>query len=61
MHFMNPDQCHVTITKFVCVCVCVCVGWYMHIAIFIGNMPATERGWVIIKLASDELSEVNDQ
>ena len=24
-------------------------------------MPATERGWVIIKLASDELSEVNDQ
>ena len=46
----------------VCVCVCVCVhvcmcvfvGSCLATKVFIGNLPATGRGWVIIKQASDE-------
>ena len=36
---------------FVCVCVCVCmfVGSCLATKVFIGNLPATGRGWVIIK------------
>ena len=35
-------------------CVCVFVGSYLATKVFIGNLPATGRGWVIIKLANDE-------
>ena len=32
-----------------CVCVCVCVGSYLSTEAFIGNLPATGRGWIIVK------------
>ena len=34
-----------------CVCVCVCVGSSLDTKVY---LPATGRGWVIIKEASDE-------
>ena len=37
-----------------CVHACTFVGSYLAIKVFIGNLPATGRGWVIIKLANDE-------
>ena len=33
----------------VCVCMCVFVGSCLAIKVFIGNLPAMGRGWVIIK------------
>ena len=41
---------------YVCVCmhVCVFVGSCLATKLFIGNLPATGRGWVIIKLVNDE-------
>ena len=38
----------------VCVCVFVFVGSYLATKVFVGNLPATGRGWVIKKLANDE-------
>ena len=38
----------------VVLCVCVGVGSYLTTKVFIGNLPATERGWVIIELVNDE-------
>ena len=38
----------------VCVCVCVFVGSCLATKVFIGNFPATGRGWVIKKLANDK-------
>ena len=38
----------------VLVFVCVFVGSYLATKVFIGNLPATGRGWVIIKLVNDE-------
>ena len=32
------------------------VGSYLATKVFIGNLPAPGRGWVIIKLANDERS-----
>ena len=39
----------------VCMCVCVCVFIDSCLAtnVFIGNLLATGKGWVIIKLAND--------
>ena len=34
---------------YVHVCVCVCVGSCLATKVFIGNLPVTGRGWVIIK------------
>ena len=36
------------------VCVCVFVGSCLATKVFIGNLPAVGRGWVIIKLVNDE-------
>ena len=33
----------------VCTCVCVFVGSCLATKVFIGNLPAMGRGWVIIK------------
>ena len=38
----------------VCVCVCVLVGSCLATKVFIGNLLATKRGWVVIKYVSDE-------
>ena len=35
--------------EFMCVCVCVFVGSCLATKVFIGNLPAMGRGWVIIK------------
>ena len=34
------------------VCMCVFVGSYLATKVFIANLPATGRGWVIIKVAN---------
>ena len=47
------DLLHSLTDEGMCVCVCV-VGSYLATKVFIGNLPAMGKGWVIIKLANDE-------
>ena len=37
------------VPQSVCRCVCVCVGSCLATKVFIGNLPAMGRRWVIIK------------
>ena len=46
--------CDVCVCVCVCVHVCVFVGSYLATKVFIDNLPAAGRGWIIIKFASDE-------
>ena len=54
---------YVSVMQFcLCVCVHVCVGSCLATKVFQGDLPATGRGWVIIKLASNERkSTTNNQ
>ena len=40
---------YVCVSLCVCACVWVFVGSSLATKVFIGNLPATGRGWVIIK------------
>ena len=52
---INVYECEVskciTVSQGGCVCVCVCVfvGSFLATKVFIGNLLATRRGWVIVK------------
>ena len=50
LHVYVHIQVHVNIS----VHVLVFVGSYLATKVFIGNLPATGRGWVIMKLANEE-------
>ena len=41
--------------------VCVCVRTCLATRVFVGNLPATGRGWIIIKQASDGGPTTNNQ
>ena len=49
MHLMHPNYCHTMYVSW-----CVFVGSCLVAKVFIGDLPATGRGWVITKLANDE-------
>ena len=56
VHVMCACACvcvcvHVHVCMCVCVCVCVCVGSWLATKVFICNLLAMGRGWV---MASDE-------
>ena len=61
-NFFDGGPCvlcvHVCVWVCECTCVymCVClfVGSYLATEVFIGDLPATGRGWVIKKLSNDE-------
>ena len=50
----------------VCMCMCIFVGSWLANKVFIGNLPAMGKGWVIIKpmmnrgqLLTDQLHDIN--
>ena len=45
----------------VCNCVCVFVGSCLATEGFIGKLPATQRGWVIIRQSYDERVSTNNK
>ena len=53
----SPIKVLLLLFVYVCEhCVCVFVGSYLATKVFIGNLPATGRGLVIIKLAIDDIN-----
>ena len=52
--FVSVCTYYVRVRMHVHVCACVFVGSYLATKLFIGNLLAMGRKWVIIKLANDE-------
>ena len=55
---LNPWLGPSTEAELIQLCVCVFVGSYLATKVFIGNLPAMGRGWVIIKQWSRKQSRV---